>query len=144
MTVSTEPVTGQRSSAGAGRAFSILNGLVLLGVLLQGLWAGEFIGRAAGPDWLRLHQITAVAVVILALAAAILALATQRRHRGLVAGSAGLFVLLVIQTGIGQAISDGGEQALVAVHIPLAMLIMGLGVYLSIAAARSRRSSAPG
>lgn len=144
MSASTEPVTSRRSAAGAVRAFSILNGLVLLGVLLQGVWAGEFIGRTDGPDWLRLHQITAVVVVILALAAAILALATQRHHRAIATGSAGLFVLLVIQTGVGQAISDGGEHALIAVHVPLAMLITGLGVYLSIAAARSRRSSAPG
>lgn len=131
-------------TAGASRAFSILNGLVLLGVLLQGLWAGGFIGRLGGAGWLQLHEVTAIVVVILALAAAVVAVVTRRHDRALTGWSAGLFALLVIQTGLGEAISEGGARTLVAVHIPLAMLIMGVGVYLSIAGARSRRSAALG
>src|SRR5215475_10429762 len=66
---------------GALRAFSILNGLVLLGVVLQGLWAGGFIGDVSGAPWLQLHRFTAYSVVVLALAAAIVAVVTRRRHR---------------------------------------------------------------
>jgi hypothetical protein len=134
----TEPPPPARTAA--LRAFSILNGLVLLSVVLQGLWAGGFIGHPAGTFWLQLHRITGYVVVILALAAAILALVTQRRHRAIAAWSAGLFVLVAIQAELGHEISHDGERSLVAVHVPVAMLIMGLGVYLSTAAARARRS----
>lgn len=143
MRTGMEPETDRRS-AGASRAFSILNGLVLLGVLLQGLSAGGFLGRLGGMEWLQLHQITAAVVVILALAAALVAAITQRRHRAIAGWSAALFVLLVVQTGLGEAISEGGERTLVAVHIPLAMLIMGIGVYLSIAGAQTRRAAEHG
>jgi hypothetical protein len=143
MITGTRPVTDLPSPTrtGALRAFSILNGLVLLGVVLQGLWAGGFIGHLAGTFWLQLHRITAYVVVILALAAAILAVVTQRRHRAIAAWSVGLFVLVAVEAELGHTIGEGGERSLVAVHVPVAMLIMGLGVYLSIAAARARRSS---
>ncbi|MGH3599746.1 MAG: hypothetical protein ACRDQH_05610, partial [Pseudonocardiaceae bacterium] len=57
-------------------------------------------------------------------------------------GALGLFVLIVIQTGLGEAISEGGSDGLVVVHVPLAVLIFGLGVYLSSLGARVRRSTA--
>jgi heme A synthase len=114
---------------------------VLLGVVLQGPWAGGFIGHLAGTFWLQLHRITAYVVVILALAAAILAVVTQRRRRAIAACSVGLFVLVAVEAEFGHVIGEGGWHSLVAVHVPAAMLIMGLGVYLSIAGARARRSS---
>lgn len=141
MNTRTEAVTHQRSSTGALRAFSILNGLALLGVLLQGLSAGGFLGHVGGADWLGLHQITAPVVMICSLAAAVVAVAALRHHSGIAWWSAALFVLLVIQSALGAASSESGQRALLAVHIPLAMLIMGLGVYLSIAGARARRSA---
>src|SRR6266545_4191777 len=99
MSTGTRPVTELRPPArtAALRAFSILNGLMLLGVVLQGLWAGGFIGHLDGAFWLQLHRLTAYVVVILALAAAILAVVTLRRHRAIAAWSAGLFVLVAIQ-----------------------------------------------
>jgi hypothetical protein len=141
MTTGTRPVTDAPPPARtrALRAFSVLNGLVLLGVVLQGLWAGGFIGHLAGTFWLQLHRITAYTVVILALAAAILAVVTLRRHRAIAAWSAGLFTLVAIQAELGHEISHDGERSLIAVHVPVALLIMGLGVYLSIAAARAWR-----
>ncbi len=72
--------TGYRTPPARTRAlsaFSILNGLVLLGVVLQGLWAGGFIGHLDGAFWLQLHMLTAYVVVILALAA-------SPRHRHVV------------------------------------------------------------
>jgi hypothetical protein len=52
MTIGTRTATGPSSATrtGALRAFSILNGLVLLSVVLQGLWAGGFIGHLAGTS----------------------------------------------------------------------------------------------
>ncbi len=143
MSTGTRPVTELRPPArtAALRAFSILNGLMLLGVVLQGLWAGGFIGHLDGAFWLQLHRLTAYVVVILALAAAILAVVTLRRHRAIAAWSAGLFVLVAIQAELGHEIGDGAARSVIAVHVPVALLIMGLGVYLSIAAARARQSS---
>lgn len=143
MSTGTRPVTELRPPARtrALRGFSILNRLVLLGVVLQGLWAGGFIGHLDGAFWLQLHRLTAYIVVILALAAAVLAVVSLRRHRAIAAWSAGLFVLVAIQAEVGHEISHDGERSLTAVHVPVALLIMGLGVYLSIAAARARRSS---
>ena len=66
---------------------------------------------------------------------------TLRRHRAIAAWSAGLFVLVAIQAELGHEIGDGAARSLIAVHVPVALLIMGLGVYLSIAAARARQSS---
>lgn len=139
-----DTVSGTRRSVGGGtlRVFSVLNGLVLLGVLVQGMTGGAFLGGAAGVDWAQLHQVDAGVVEALALVAAILAIATQRRHRGIAVWSPVLFALLVLQHGLGAGIS-GGNRVLVAVHVPVALLVMGLGVYLSIAAARARRSSPP-
>lgn len=142
MNILAKPVTDRRAPTGPVRAYAILNGLVLLGVLLQGLSAGGLMGRLGGPAWLALHRITAFVVVILSLAEAVLAATTLRGRRPIVvAWSFALFALLVIQTALGQAISDGHERALVAIHVPLAMLIMGVGACLSVAAFRLRRSS---
>ncbi|WP_236793718.1 hypothetical protein [Amycolatopsis sp. GM8] len=116
--------------------FTVLNGLVLLGVLFQGVSAGLFMGRL-GTAWVHVHQITAVAMALVALAAAILAIVTLRRRPVLVAQSVGLFVLLVVETGLGEAAGD--RHSLVAAHVPVAILITALSAYLTVAAARPSR-----
>lgn len=124
---------------GSVRAFSILNGLVLLGVLLQGLSAGGLLGGSGGTDALRAHQVTAYVVVIIALASAILATIRLRTdHPSIAVWSGVLLVLMIVQTALGQAVSDGDQPALLAAHVPLALLVMAIGAYLSAAAARLR------
>ncbi len=117
---------------------TILNGLVLFGVLFQGLSAGLFMAHLDAPGWLRVHQVTAIATIVLALVAVILAI----RRRALVGPTIGLFVLLVLQTGLGQAIADDHERALLAAHVPIAVLVTALSAYLFVAAARVREVSA--
>ncbi len=117
---------------------TILNGLVLFGVLFQGLSAGLFMAHLDAPGWLRVHQVTAIATIVLALVAVILAI----RRRALVGPTIGLFVLLVVQTGLGQAIADDHERALLAAHVPIAVLVTALSAYLFVAAARVREVSA--
>jgi disulfide bond formation protein DsbB len=51
-----------------------------------------------------------------------------------------MFAMLIVQFGLGVGVRLN-EDALLLIHVPLAMLIMGLGVYLSVAAARSRRTA---
>ncbi|MGH3783087.1 MAG: hypothetical protein ACRDRO_21310 [Pseudonocardiaceae bacterium] len=136
-----EPIAGVQASPGAVRIFSILNGLTLLGVLLQALWAGEFVGRLGRHDWVTVHEIGAFVVVVLALATAAAAVALRRASSALTFGGLGLFVLIVVQTGLGEAITRGGANELITAHIPIAVLIFGLGVYLSGVGARLRRST---
>jgi len=134
----TGPLPGDRPSAGAVRMFSILNGLTLLGVLLQAVWAGEFIDRTGRDAWVTVHEIDAFVVVGLALATALAAVRLRRAHSALTLGDIGLLVLVVVQTGLGEAITKAGTNELIVSHVPIAVLIFGLGVYLSSAGARLR------
>lgn len=132
-----------RPSPAAVRTFSMVNGLTLLGVLLQAVWAGLFIDRAEREPWVTVHEIGGFVVVVLSLATALLAIALLRRaDSALTFGAVGQFLLLVVQTGLGEGISKAGSQELLVSHVPLAMLIFGLGVYLSVASARLRRATA--
>ena len=127
------------ASPGTVRIFSILNGLTLLGVLLQAVWAGEFIGRPGRHNWVTVHEIGAFVVVVLALATAAAAVALRRTSSAVTLGALGLFVLIVVQTGLGEAITKGDANELIAAHVPIAVLIFGLGIYLSGVGARLRR-----
>lgn len=143
MSTSTEPT--YHPSPVAVRMFSILNGLTLLGVLLQAVWAGEFIDHTGRGTWITVHEIGAFVVVVLALATAAVAVSLRRAHSALTVSALGLLVLVVAQTGIGESITKGGSEGLTVIHVPLAMLIFGLGTYLSITGAQLRRSaSRPG
>lgn len=140
--------TSERPSATTDRravhpAWSALVELTTLGVLLQGLWAGLFLRRGAGGahTWVGVHQHGGEVTVLLALLALLATIASavcQRSRRDLLIGTAVLFLLLAVETGLGTA-ADGASAA-VAVHVPLALLIMGLAVWLP-AAARRQPSS---
>jgi hypothetical protein len=113
--------------------WSALIGLTTLGVLLQGLWAGLFLRRgASGRDtWVAVHQHSGEATVTLALLATVAAVLWLRHRTDLLGGTVLLLVLLVVEYFLGRA--GGGS---VAVHVPLALLIMGLAVWLPVAARR--------
>lgn len=131
-----------RPAPAAVRTFSVVNGLTLLGVLLQALWAGAFIDQTGRETWVTVHEIGGFVVVVLSLVAALVAIVMLRRaDPALTFGAVGLFVLIVVQTGLGEAITKAGRQELIVSHVPLAMLIFGLGIYLSIAGARLRRAA---
>lgn len=131
--------TEDHPRAGAVRLFSILNGLTLLGVLLQAVWAGEFIDQPGRGAWNTVHEMSGFVVVVLALATALAALRLRRAHSALAPGAVGLLVLIIVQTGLGEAISKAGADGLIVAHVTIAMLIFGLGVYLSGVGARLRR-----
>src|SRR5262249_50233465 len=130
-----------RPAGAAVRTFSIANGLTLLGVLLQAVWAGEFIDRQDKGIWLTAHEIGGSVVVVLALiTAAVATIGLRRASSALTVGALGQLVLIVAQTGLGEAITRAGSDGLIVIHVTLAMLIFGLGVYLSITGAQLRRS----
>lgn len=133
--------SADRLSPGAVRAFSVVNGLTLLGVLLQAVWAGAFIDRPVGRDiWITVHEIGGFVVVVLALVTVLATIALRRAGSALTIGALSQLVLIAVQTGLGEAITKAGSDALITVHVPLAVLIFGLGIYLSSAGARLRRS----
>jgi hypothetical protein len=112
--------------------WSALVGLTSLGILLQGLWAGLFLRRGTdGSTWYSVHQHGAEVTVTLAAVAAVAAFVWLRHRRDLLAGTVLLLVLLVVEYALGRA--GGGS---VAVHVPLAMLLLGLAVWLPMAARR--------
>ena len=129
------------SPAGArSAAFSILVGLAALAVLLQGVWAGIFLDRdlshSTANDWVNVHSVGAYVAIGLALAATVVAVRQLRQRSDLIIGSAVFTVLLIGEAGLGSAIQSG-THSLTAVHVPLAMVILGVAVWLPLRA-RSR------
>lgn len=126
----------------AYRLYSALTGLAALAVLLQGLWAGIFLEhdgrRDAADSWIDVHARGGEAAIVLAVLALLVLLARLRGRTDLLAGTAALLVLLVLESWIGGMIRDDGKDALTAVHVPFAMAIMAVSVWLPLRA-RTRR-----
>lgn len=116
--------------------YTALIGLSALGVLLQGLWAGLFIqeGSDYQKSWVEIHARGADVAIVLAVIATIVALVTLRSRLDLVIGSAVFTLLLVLEAYLGGIIGD--HSNLTAIHIPLAMGLMALSVYLPLRATR--------
>lgn len=118
--------------------FGVLTGLTTLAVLLQGLWAGIFLEHDGKRDnasgWIDVHARGADVAILLAAAAAVVAFVTLRERKDLWGGAAVLTLLLVVESYIGGVIRDAGKDTLTAVHVPLAMLITGLAVWLPVKA----------
>jgi heme A synthase len=116
--------------------YSALIGLSALAVLMQGLWAGLFIqeGSEYKPSWVDVHARGADVAIVLALVATIVAVVQLRSRRDLVVGSLVFTVLLILEAYLGGIIGD--HAGVTAVHIPLAMALMALAVYLPLRATR--------
>jgi hypothetical protein len=116
--------------------YASLIGLTAIAILLQGLWAGLFIrqGTEYKQSLVDVHARGADVAILLAIAATVVAVLKLRQRRDLVVGTAALVVLLLIEAYIGGLISDHGGLA--AIHIPLAMGLMGLSVWLPFRAVR--------
>jgi hypothetical protein len=130
--------TGAKRSSGA--LYASLVGLTGLAIVLQGLWAGIFLehdgARDAAGGWIDVHARGGDIAVVLAIAATVVAFVTRRARRDLWIGSAILVVALILEAYIGGLIRDDGKDTLTAVHVPLAMVLLGLVAWLSARAAR--------
>jgi hypothetical protein len=116
-------------------AWSALVGLTSLGVLLQGLWAGLFLRRGGdNGTWVSVHQHGAEVTVLLGVLAAVAAAVWLRSRRDLLMGTVVFAVLLVVELVLGMAIDDASGN--VVVHVPLALVLLGLAVWLPMAARR--------
>jgi hypothetical protein len=118
-------------------AFSALVGLAALVIILQGVTAGIFLEhdgkRDSATTWIHLHAAGGYLAVLLAIAAAIVALLKLRERPDLLIGSGAFAILLVVEVGIGSAIHSGTDW-LTAIHVPLAMAIVALAVWLPLRA----------
>lgn len=125
-------------------AFSALIGLCSVAVLLQGLWAGIFLQhdgqRDAAAGWIDVHARGGEVAIALAALATVVAFVKLRQRRDLWLGSAALTVLLVVEAYMGGLIRDSGKDTLTAVHVPLAMALMALVVWLPMRSMRSPRA----
>ena len=137
-TMTEHPRTVAPPRAPRSAAFSVLTGLAALAVLLQGLWAGIFLehdgARDAAGGWIDVHARGGEVALALAVAATIVAWTKLRPRRDLLFGSATLVLLLVLESYLGGLIRDAGKDTLTAVHVPLAMAIMALAVWLPLRA----------
>jgi hypothetical protein len=119
-------------------------GAASLVVLLQGLWAGLFIregkdfdATSAQSNWVEVHDWGARVAIVLAFASFVVAVWRLRARKDLVAGSGALFLLLLLEAFIGGEIGDHASWP--SFHIPLAMALMALSVWLPMRAVRSSR-----
>ena len=144
MTTDTRTETAARSADVVTRRrsplFAALVGLVGLAVLLQGLWAGIFLEhdgeRDAAGTWIDVHARGGEIAILLAAVATVVAFVTARARKDLWIGGLALVLLLVLGAWIGGLIRDDSKDTLTAIHVPLAMALMGLVAWLSFRAAK--------
>jgi heme A synthase len=135
MTMPTrEPLRSARPAPPGLALYRVLTWVVALGIVLQGVWAGMFVrpGQAFDATWVTVHARGGEVTIAVALAAAVVAFWRLRSRRDLVVGSAALVVLLALEAFIGGEVYD--NQGLTALHIPLALALVGLAVWLPLRA----------
>jgi heme A synthase len=91
------------------------------------------------------HRIAAGVVAVLIAICAWQAIRHLRRHRWLVRGSVAAGVLVLVQAGLGGlTVEEGLDEALVAAHLGLAMLLLGILILLRRGAEPSATATAQG
>jgi hypothetical protein len=133
--------TAITTTASRSLLFNVVLGLTALAVLLQAVWAGIFLEhdgeRDAASSWIDVHARGGDIAIGLAVLATIVALVKLRRRKDLWIGSAVLTVLLVVEAYIGGLIVDDSKDTRTAVHVPLAMAVMALVIWLPLRARTS-------
>lgn len=126
-----KPRLGTRQRPARSPLYSAFIGLAAAAVLLQGLWAGLFIheGQDFQQSWVDVHARCGEAAILFAALASIVALVKLRSRPTVVAGTLALTVLLVAESYLGGLIGDKPDMT--AVHMPLAMALMALVIWLS-------------
>ncbi len=141
-TVTTESRTTPTSTT-RNPVYSALIGISAFAVLLQGLWAGIFLEhdgqRDAAESWIDVHARGAEVALFFAILATAYAIWKRRSRKDLWVGGLVFTVLLVLESYLGGLIRDDSKDTLTAVHVPLAMAVMALAVWLPL---RARRPSA--
>ncbi|GAB7006839.1 hypothetical protein JCM18899A_43120 [Nocardioides sp. AN3] len=121
--------------------FASVVGLTALVILLQGLWAGLFIREGRDFDasssqsmFVQVHDWGGRAAILLALVSLVVAVWRLRSRPSLIVGTAALLLLVMLEGFLGGGIGD--HPSWPGLHIPLAMGLMALSVWLPLRAAR--------
>ena len=145
-TTQRQEATPTTSAPTKSPVFAALIGISALAVLLQGLWAGIFLEhdghRDAASAWIDVHARGADVALLFAALATVYAFWKLRARRDLWAGGLVFTALIVIESYIGGLIRDDGKDTLTAVHVPVAMALMGLAVWLPLRARATTRHGA--
>jgi putative Ca2+/H+ antiporter (TMEM165/GDT1 family) len=122
--------------------FAVLTGATTAAIFVQAITAGQFVSQEGKDGWITVHGVVADVAWGLALLTAVYGwLALRATHRRLVLAAAALFVVTLVQTGIGHLITDKGQDGWIAVHVPLAFVVFGLTLWLSVRTALARRAA---
>jgi heme A synthase len=131
------------SRIGRDALYASVIGLTALVILFQGVWAGLFIREGKDFDasssqsrWVEVHDWGARVAIVLAFVSFVVAAWRLRGRKDLLVGTGLLFVLLLAEAYIGGEIGDHASWP--SAHIPLAMALMGLSVWLPSRAVRGR------
>ena len=140
-TTTTDPRSRGVPQRKASVVFAVLVGLAAIAVLLQGLWAGIFLQHDGHRDdagsWIEVHAHGGEVALVLAALATAWAFMRLRARPELWLGGLALTVLLVVEAYLGGLIGDDGKDSLTVVHVPLALALMALAVWLPLRAAAS-------
>jgi hypothetical protein len=109
-------------------------------ILVQAVTAGVFVGKTGADSWVTVHGLVADLSWVLALVTAVIGfLSIRRATPRLEYWAIALFVLTLAQTGLGHLITDYKDDWIIEVHVPLAMVIFGLTVWITVRAGRLHR-----
>lgn len=131
-------VTSERSPYAL---FSAVTGVTALAVLLQGVWAGLFLEHDGKRDKatvsIAAHNVGGSVALALAVVALVIAVVKLRSRKDLLVGTSVLVVLLAVEYMLGMLIHNQSKDALTAIHVPLALVITAVTVWLPL---RSRHA----
>ncbi len=137
MTHDSSPQTRTRMP----RLFAPLAGLTSVSVLCQAVTAGEFVSQEGRDGWIEIHGMLGYLTILFAVATAVVGLWAFRTSAPVIAwASVVLAVLIAFQFVIGQLITDSEQDGWIGVHVPLALVVFGLSVWLAVASAAQRRA----
>lgn len=135
----TNTLTGTNTRTNRNRRiFAILSGLTALGIILQGLWAGIFLSYDERPDsWIEIHDAGAWVTLTLAILSAAWAVWKLRGDKALWIASVALAIIVAGEAHLGGTITDQGNDGATAIHVPVAMVLLALSVWLPMRARRN-------
>lgn len=132
---------------------SVLLGFTASAVVRQGRWPGwrppgpkfcsstTTVNGGAPSSWISIQSQGGDIAIGPALLATIVAVGKLRERKDLWMGSAAPTVLLIVEAYIGALIVDASNDTLTALHIPLAIAVMALVVWLPLIARAGRTAS---
>jgi FtsH-binding integral membrane protein len=146
LTVDDRPRTSTEPSTTDSKVFASLVGVLALITLFQGVMAGVFVRddkeRDARASFIDAHAWGAHVGTVLAIATAVFVIVRMRQRTPLVVGSVLLALSFLGESYLGGLIRDNDAQSLTPIHVPLAMAITGLTVWLSLKGVQLRKGNA--